>query len=244
MVFARLLFVLGSCVAALGACSSVEYTALPMSAHVVDAETGQPLTGVHVVADWQLEGGLEGGSRLGALMMMETQTDADGRFAFAGWGPAGPLSVGIERGSAGLKNSTPQLFLFKAGYEFHSTRNPPSVEWASSVVRSFWDGRRIELRPFRGDLVRYERQLADVSNRLRYEASTTPHGCAAGRACRTACQWERIPATIRAIRRQYEQFEAAGIRSTSIYDEFVRNDAAFQSSGCASPASLLKGDTR
>lgn len=216
-----------------------------MSAHVVDAETRQPLAGVHVVADWQLEGGLEGGSRLGAIMMMETQTDANGRFAFSGWGPAGPLSVGIERGSAGLKNSTPQLFLFKPGYRFDWVRNPPSVEWAPAVVYSFWNGRVIELKPFRGDLVQYERQLAEVSDQLRYEAAATPHGCAAAPACRTACQWERIPETIRAIRRQYQQFEAAGLRSTwSIYDDFVRYDAAFQSRGCASPASLLRGDAR
>lgn len=240
-VFARLLFAVGVCVSGLSACSSVQYTAPPMAATVVDSESGQPLAGVYVVADWQLEGGLEGGSRLGAIMMMETQTDANGRFEFPGWGPKDPLSVGVRTGNARLKNSTPQLLLFKPGYEYDRLRNPSSTDPAPAIVRSLWDGKRIELRRFRGDTFQYEQLVGSLSRELMHD-SANASGCTEARACITACQWERIPRTIRAIERQYQEFKAAGIRAGNIYLNLVMADAEYQKLGCASAIKVLKGD--
>ena len=76
------------------------YTAEPIEAWVVDPETNQPLQDVIVVAHWQLKGGLEGGNRVGQMMVMETVTDAQGRFYFPGWGPKfRPLNGELKTGS-------------------------------------------------------------------------------------------------------------------------------------------------
>src|SRR5690242_16777699 len=63
------------------------YFAKPLAGRVVEAGTPTPVPGVTVVADWQLQGGMEGGTARGHVALEETVTDADGRFAFPGWGP-------------------------------------------------------------------------------------------------------------------------------------------------------------
>src|SRR5690348_13390482 len=65
--------------------SATYYSAEPITAWVVDAETKQPLAGVNVVAHWQLEGGLEGGNNIGQMMVMEAVTDTAGKFSFPAW---------------------------------------------------------------------------------------------------------------------------------------------------------------
>jgi hypothetical protein len=62
------------------------YSAESLEAWVVDDETSQPLEGVNVVAHWALFGGMHT-DVVGQLMVMETVTDAQGRFFFPAWGP-------------------------------------------------------------------------------------------------------------------------------------------------------------
>lgn len=63
------------------------YSADPIEAKVIDAETKQPLEGVTVVAHWELVYGTPGGSSpAGQLTAMEAVTDHDGKFHFPGWG--------------------------------------------------------------------------------------------------------------------------------------------------------------
>ena len=71
--------------AATAGCAQV-YSAKPTFGFVVDAQTRQPVEGAVVVAQWDLEYGLEGGAAY-AWVVMETVTDSQGRFDFAGWGP-------------------------------------------------------------------------------------------------------------------------------------------------------------
>ena len=54
-----------------------EYSAKAIEAWVVDANSGQPLEGVAVVAHWELNYGLEGGGAY-QLIVMETVTDSAG----------------------------------------------------------------------------------------------------------------------------------------------------------------------
>ncbi|HEY3178065.1 MAG TPA: carboxypeptidase-like regulatory domain-containing protein, partial [Casimicrobiaceae bacterium] len=72
---------------ALNACGSPYYTSDPIEAWVVDAETGQPIEGAVVTANWQLVGFTldTGGRKGGQLEVMETITDANGRFYFRGF---------------------------------------------------------------------------------------------------------------------------------------------------------------
>ena len=63
------------------------YSAAPIHGWVVDAETKQPLEGVHVVAQWILQTGLLHGEHSTRLHIMETVTDQSGAYHFPGWGP-------------------------------------------------------------------------------------------------------------------------------------------------------------
>ena len=78
-------FLILACMAPLQACSN-SYSAKPIEAWVVDAQTGKPLEGVNVVAHWKLRYGLEGGGSY-QLHIMEDVTDKNGRFFFPAWGP-------------------------------------------------------------------------------------------------------------------------------------------------------------
>jgi len=115
------------------------YFAKPIAGRVLEAGTPTPLPGVTVVADWQLQGGMEGGSTTGHVLILETVTDADGQFAFPAWGPrlAYPFKHFEER--------APLLLFFKPGYV------PKDIEnrnWSRGwVLRSDWDGETILLEP-------------------------------------------------------------------------------------------------
>lgn len=124
------------------------YTAEPIQGNVVDAETGQPLEGVIVTANWQLEGGIEGSYPVGQMMVMETVTDKNGRYRFPGWGPKRrPLSGRI-------RTSGPQLLLFKSGYEYaelENALNDKSLRGElENPLRSDWSGKTVRLERFTG----------------------------------------------------------------------------------------------
>jgi hypothetical protein len=91
------------------------YSAEVLEAWVMDEETNQPLAGVHVVAHWALYGGMHT-DMVGPLMVMETVTDAQGRFFFPEWGPK-------KRPQGFLWYADPTLLLFKSGYTFKHLSN-------------------------------------------------------------------------------------------------------------------------
>jgi hypothetical protein len=116
------------------------YSAEPITAWVVDADTGAPLEGVHVVATWEVRGGLEGGNLVGYLKVMETVTDKSGKFHFTGWGPRPNLHFG------GVENNSPSLLFLKRGYEYRATSNIASVTTPTpSRFTSGWDGKTLRL---------------------------------------------------------------------------------------------------
>ena len=80
------------------------YSAAPIEAWVVDADTNEPLEGVIVTANWQLVSGTLAGGEIpkGQLMVMEAVTDKDGRFYFEGWTKAN-LTTGE------LRDKDPQI---------------------------------------------------------------------------------------------------------------------------------------
>ena len=93
------------------ACGSERtYTAEPIAARIVDADTGAPVEGVNVVAAWQAKGGLEGGNIMGYVTVMEDVTNANGEFSFPGWGPK-------KWRNGAIRDGAPLLILFKPGYD-------------------------------------------------------------------------------------------------------------------------------
>lgn len=91
-----------------------EYSAKAIEAWVVDADTGQPLEGVNVVAHWELNYGLEGGGAY-QLTVMETVADSAGRFTFPAWGPK-QIPKGLPS-EARMKSNDLGILIFKAGYD-------------------------------------------------------------------------------------------------------------------------------
>jgi hypothetical protein len=237
-----ILWALVASLTCLNACS-VQYSAASITAKVVDAESGQPVAGVYVVAHWQLYGGLEGGNDLGAVMVLETQTDNSGQFQFPAWGPKQVSMPSGVYSNARVKNGAPAMLFFKSGYASQRVLNYGNSELAPGNMRSDWDGKVIKLEPFHGNSAQYAKSLSDLSSYL--ESSTAGSGgCKAGEPCPSRCQWQHTPNMIRAIGRQFKSFEAEGMVDSSIFSQLVINSDAYQRMGCPSPAMILGGDGR
>jgi hypothetical protein len=183
-----------ACAAFLGAgCDSRRpvYTADPITAWVVDKDSGTPLAGVNVVAAWELKGGLEGGNTVGFLKVMETMTDASGKFEFPGWGPLRNEKSGL------LRDATPEFLLFKSGYRFYGVGQPAIIDVAPAHLQSYWNGKQIPLQRFDGSLDEYSR---DLSLYLGTTISTL--------LSKDDCTWKYIPKFLAAADRQNQIFMA------------------------------------
>lgn len=176
------------------------YSAEPIEAWVVDAGTKQPLEGVVVVAHWELEGGWEGGSVVGQVMVMETVTDAKGRFYFPGWGPR----LGSQRGN--LKTHSPEILLFKSGYRYQGLVNRLTSKTLGGdldiPLRSDWNKKTISMEKFGGQLQEFLRHLSFLTGSLRFIEDD--------------CNWKKTPRMILELQKQVDIFKAAGI-DTDLY---------------------------
>ena len=96
------------------------YWAESIHGRIVDADSGAPVAGAVVVADWKLYGGGIGhGGHRDSLFVEETVSDSNGEFRFGKWGPKlRPLS--------GELDNAPWLVVFKAGYEYRFLPNENS----------------------------------------------------------------------------------------------------------------------
>lgn len=156
MVLSFLLFLLASSAVA-GDMPPPAYSAQPIRGKVVDGTTGQPLDGVIIVAQWILyEANVGGQNPRKRLQVLETVTAPDGTYAFPGWGPKpNPLRT-YSIGSMGVgfccffTDRDPRLSYFKPGYRPLTLSNRKPVDIKPSVRTSDWDGKTIELEPFRG----------------------------------------------------------------------------------------------
>ena len=229
--------------ACLSACSA-NYSAAPVTGQVVDAETGKPVAGVNVVAHWQFEGGMEGGTPIGAVMVMEAETDANGRYHFPAWGPKQFRKPFGVYANARIKGAAPELIFFKSAYLSERERNDGTIELDPAMMRSVWDGKTIKLQPFRGTSARYATTLWGLSSELSGATASINPTCSAWIHCPAACQWQNIPKMIRAVGRQYKAFEAEGIRDSSIFDDLIANEAAYRKVGCASTTRVLGGGNK
>ena len=225
-------------VSGLPACAGpLRYSAAPIEAWVVDKETGQPLEGVVVVANWVLEST----SRVvphqtnpaGSLVILETVTDRGGRFYFPAWGPKWHL------GSGELTDSDPELILFKSGYKYLRVSNsqylrpskysdvgkPSGTESRPTGSKriSFWSGERIGLEKFKGSQKDYAEQLSPLHTSIRSILSSD------------RCDWRRIPRLMIAIDKLEKGFRSQGIYSPLYSIEDLPNG------NCGSPQEFFKG---
>lgn len=155
----------------LAACGSLahrQYSAEPIEAWVVDSETGKPLEGVIVVANWLLMRGTIGGrSYVGPLVILETVTDANGRFFFPAWGPVRNSTPGF------LDHEDPRLWFFKPGYGLSGLSNDYAKDVRTKPSRrtSDWNGKSIRLKRFSGDQSRYAEHLVHMGSSVTSDLS-------------------------------------------------------------------------
>ena len=219
LLLAALLLPLQSC--------AFYYKADPIEAWVVDAETKQPLEGVVVVAHWQLKGGLEGGNPVGQMMVMETTTDAMGRFIFPGWGPKLRPISGV------LKTASPRILMFKNGYEYRGLENKLTNKTLRGdlemPLRSDWDGKKINMQ-----LIRLTNKQAQYSNFLTFSKEIDSFAT----WYEDPCQWLNLPKTINRMLQIRSTFEADGIKSVWVrtLDQRLLEDGPFFIKKCGADA--------
>jgi hypothetical protein len=194
----------------LAACTA-SYSARPITAIVVDAETGEPLEGVNVVAQWILHGPTWVSA--GSLEVDEAVTDKDGRFHIPGWGPKevpGDLPRGTRLGNA------PKLTFFKGGYSVKNLGNelqPQRLRPDNDIpVRySDWDGKVIKLERFKGSTQDYASSLRSAT--MFYFQD---------------CKWVKFRRYLMAIFREADRLKALGV----IYLPTYRSLAAALGNEC------------
>lgn len=226
---------LASALSALSACATpLTYSADPIEAKVIDADTKQPLEGVIVTANWQLESGNAGGSFVvGQMMVMEALTNKEGVFHFPAWGP-----LKLRQGVMSLND--PQLLLFKSGYAYrrlNNYREGVSLEglWRAPVRSSQWNGKTIELKPFKGPLAEYKRHFDDWNTDLDQIIRWNPK----------ECNWKKLPEAILATERErLEQKYVDPQTLGSVYRALVtyQNDWYTKEGGpgCGSPKAFFQ----
>ncbi|CAH1904479.1 Carboxypeptidase regulatory-like domain-containing protein [Candidatus Nitrotoga sp. HW29] len=193
------------------------YSAKKIEARVIDADTKQPLEGVNVVAQWTLEGGMEGGV-LTNLMLMESVSDKDGRFYFPAWGPKSiPSDLPWN---ARLKNQDPGMVMFKSGYEVQGFSNEitgPYPGTGPSMRTSQWNSKTIELKRHQGNLERYRLLLDGVLGGIFYGE----------------CRWKNIPRMIVALDKESARLRKLGVRISVITISRIEDNSARENCGSA-----------
>ena len=197
-------------VLSLPACATTDaYSAKPITATVVDAETGQPLEGVNVITRWMLEE-KRTGTGVGDLDLMEAVTDKNGKFLFHAWERKAPptrttpvsdtLTVRYE---TRLSSGSPEMIFFKGGYKparmgNYNYLSPELRDQYHAWERSSdWSGKIIKMEKFKGSLENY---------------SSLANGTLSGLGNRIECAWKKIPFFLITILDEKERLEREGVR--------------------------------
>lgn len=125
------------------------YFAKEIRGQVVDAETGQALRGVIVVANWQVYAiGIGSGGYGGSINTIEMLTDQEGKYFIPAWGPRPrPLLTYLDSRDPELRFFKPNYYPDGRSNALHSYENRDT----NMVRTSEWDGKVIKLTPFKGN---------------------------------------------------------------------------------------------
>lgn len=156
---------------------------------VIDAETKQPVEGVQVVAvttyytivsPLQMHAG-----EPTTLHITEAVTDANGEYQISAWGPR------LRPVNSVMNDGNPSLRFFKPGYRIaeHHNYGPPTLSLPRS---SKWEGKVIELEPFRGAPTEWALNLGFLQDALGW-----PDGESIFPLVND--QWKHVPRTVLAI---------------------------------------------
>ena len=207
----------------LGACGAVTYQFAPIEAWVVDAETGKPIAGVVVTANWELvKGSLDGPRYYGQLEVKETVTDANGRFAFDGYSKE-------DSSGAELRESDPQVIVFKAGYEYQRFTNDYRDGGAGMT-------RQYRTAAVNGKTVKLLSMLSPEANKLKRSSAYFGLNTRIEQFVMD-CHWKKIPRAILAMDAEDKAIRAKG-RSTGL---IAMHHLESLANKCGSPKEFFAG---
>ncbi len=214
---------------------AVTYQFDPIEAWVVDAETGKPIEGAVVTANWELvKGSLDGPRYFGQLEVKETVTDKSGRFFFGGFSKE-------DKSGAELRDSDPQIIVFKAGYEFQrfvNTYRDGGAGLKRTQRTAEVNGKRVQLRPMQTDGRSLDRSHSDLIGRLGFVTQVMP-----GLRETERCYWQQIPQMILETNRQEQLMRKMGIKNiSSLFDDLVYNSDRLTADAkieCVAPRKLF-----
>src|SRR5713101_510551 len=147
----------------LPAMAQLTYSAKEIRGKIVDADTGQPLDGVNIVAQWKIDRMLVGDDKA-LLHVTEAVTDKDGNYSFPGWGPI-PLPFRADFG----EGRDPLLSIFKSGYDVEFLDNGiiSDTRFRSTPLGEFkWNGATTKLKKWKGSLRDYWWHVNSMSGGL------------------------------------------------------------------------------
>jgi len=147
----------------LPATAQVTYSAKEIHGRIVEAETGEPLQGVNIVAQWKIDRALVGDDKA-LLHVTETVTDKDGNYSFPAWGPI-PLPLRADFG----QGRDPRLSIFKSGYapEYLDNGIISDIRYRLTPLGEFkGNGTTIKLKRWTGGLEEYGRKVEFLANDL------------------------------------------------------------------------------
>jgi hypothetical protein len=229
-LFARILM-LAHYVLPLAACGTT-YRAEPIEAWVIDAESGQPVEGVVVTANWELEIGTVGGNvPVGQLMVMESLTDAKGRFYFPAWGPktVAPEFPHPLKSPPHLVTRDPHILLFKSGYKWLGLENNPVGSYnTGSLRKSDWNGKTIKIEKFKGNLAEYAKSLDFFDPAF----------------IREDCNWKKVSRLVLALDREARLFRQQGIQSPLLSIDSLEGMSPQSREKCGSAIDFFARATR
>ncbi|ROZ76072.1 carboxypeptidase-like regulatory domain-containing protein [Ramlibacter sp. WS9] len=220
IVIAALLLSLQSCFA--------DYSAEAIEGWLVDEDTGKPIEGANVTANWTVEeGNLAGTNTGGQIQILETVTDKNGRFFFPAWGPK-PLPpkkngwwvdqyIGYE---------DPRMVFFKSGYKLVSASNyAVSERNTARTRRSEWNGKTIKMKNLADQKKEYEESLSAARSALRFAFDAS------------GCDWQHIPRMLAAVIKEMEK-----LRQPGKYNPLLTVDVGSipETSQCARPQDYLR----
>jgi hypothetical protein len=203
------------------------YSAEAIEGWVISAETGKPIDGVIVVAHWRLKGGLEGGTPVNELKILEAVTDQNGRYSFPAWGPKFALS-GLF---GSLLSESPQILMFKRGYKYLGLMNYTYRD--SNASKSDWNKKTVKLEPFTGTIEQYAQHLSGLNSDL----WTTGYGV--GDHWGDPCGWKSFPNMLRALDPLDKEIEPLRLGYRTVAAQLRSNDSKLRSAGCGTVADLL-----
>ncbi len=205
---------------------AVTYQLDPIEAWVVDAETGKPIEGAVVTANWELvKGSLDGPRYFGQLEVKETVTDKNGRFFFEGFSKE-------DKSGAELRDSDPRVIVFKPGYEFQTfvnTYRDGGAGLTKTRRTAAVNGKTVKL------LSMSSSQANQLNRRSLYFGLDIEY-----RNLVNDCSWKKIPNAITAMDKEYRRLKATG---QNLYVDLIRS-ATLESlaSKCGSASYLLQGE--